>query len=241
MPAPGGSRGRRAARLGLERSAELVRELLDRRQGGRLGACADPPGPPIRLADRRLPRTLRPAGGQGRGARASDRLQPARLARGHARRGPRPLSTRLDVRARPGRSRPQGLPDGRSRRRGHGGARRLLRPARGDPALEGGGVPRRRGRADLPAGLEAAPALHRALRRQADPTARDRDHPRRGAAGAGDPVQNRRQRPARRHARRSARQRRVGRRGSSTRSSPPSTTGPAARLGSSGRRTRRRA
>ena len=65
-------------------------------------------------------------------------------------------------------------------------------------------------------GWSAPERLPRALRRQADPAARPRDDPRGGAARSGDPVPDRRQRPARRRCCASGRRTSSGSTGSST-------------------------
>ena len=198
MPAPRGRRGRRAARAGVGGNARRVaRGPGDGAAARARGASAAPaPARALRRRDRRLPGPLRPAGGETRGAGCAGALQPARLARGHARLRSRALPA--PARLRRARS---SLVDRRALRAADvvvadteqharflaeladlervevcfvGAEERLFRPG--------------------PDGRVHA----RALRRQADPAARPGDDPRGGAARARAPVPRRRQRPARR-------------------------------------------
>ncbi len=78
------------------------------------------------------------------------------------------------------------------------------------PAARNRGLLRRRGGAPLRARLGARGAVHRALRREADPTARPGDDSRRRPRRARPSLPHRRQRPARESRPGAARERRVG-------------------------------
>ena len=96
MPAAGRGRGARAPRRRSGRGGSTSwrgrrRDGCAARASPSRGSCARGRGEPLRRAHRRLSRAPRPARGAARGARKAGRLQPARLARGHARRRPRAL------------------------------------------------------------------------------------------------------------------------------------------------------
>ena len=237
MPARCRRRGRRAARAGVGGNARRVA----RRPGDGAAARARGASPApaaaraLRRRDRRLPGPLRPARGETCGSRRARALQPARLARRHARLRPRALSVRVTSGTRALARRPARTPSGRRRRRRHGTARSLPCGAR-RPRASRGLLRRRRG-ARLPTGV--ARRVHaRALRRQADPAARAGDDPRGGEARARAPV------PRRRHAASSTGswsggpQTSSGCPGSSTSSSPASSTRQVQRSGSSAVRRR---
>src|SRR5215207_9385987 len=162
----------------------------------------------LRRGDRRLPGPLRPAGCKAYGAGCAGRLQPTRLARGHARLGSRALPGRIAPGTCTRARRPLRATRRRRRRRGHRAARAFPRESRG--ARPCGGVLRGRRGADLPA-RRAERCVHAcALRRQADPAPGRRDDPRGSATRAGHPVSRRRKRAARRVAGAASRQRRMG-------------------------------
>ena len=148
---------------------------------------------------------------RARRAWTSGDLQPARLARGHLRRRPRALPTRLGRRtcacgASTGmRSEAADLVVADTRANAD-----HLAELGGPAARAGRGCLRRRRGADLRPRLVAGGAVHRPVRRQADPAARPRDGARGRARGCPSCVSARRQRPARVARPRAAGERRVG-------------------------------
>ena len=207
-------RGARAAPGRLGAAPQLVGRAAADAAGGRGGAEPSPLArrrARRRRPDRRLSRALRPAGSEARGAGAARGLQPPRLALRHARRRPRPLSPWITRRRSGAPRRPARLPPRRCRRRGHRGARACSSAEEfglADDRVRG--VLRRRRGPALSSGLAAGATVPRPVRRQADPSARARDHPRRRLARLRDPVSRRRERPARAPSRRAAAQRRLG-------------------------------
>ena len=191
-------RGRgRAARAGLGGPrAEVVGRPRDGPEAGAgAGAAAAPCARALRRRNRRLSGPSRPRRGASGRPRSAGRVQPARLALGHAGGGSRPFPHRLGGCARASRGRPARAPGRGSGGGGHGGARRLPRAARRAAARAGCRLLRRRRGAALPAGLVAEPAA--ALRREAHPAPRPRDDPRSRAPSARPAPPRRRQRPAR--------------------------------------------
>ena len=243
MPATRRGRGARAARAGVGGAP--------RRLAGRAGATPYGSRSPRRgYCGRRRERFDAvivgypghfdlPAAPPSRTGRAG-RLQPARLARGHLRRRPRPLPAGLDRGESARARRPASLPRGRSRRLRHAGARRPPRGARrARPGARRRLLRRRRGAA-LPARLGAAGAVHVPVRRQADPAPRPGDDPRRGTTRAGDPVPRRRLGQLDALLADAACERRARAVGRVRATARTSSTAPAARSASSARRRRRR-
>ncbi len=196
VPAQGGRRRERAARAGVGGKRAQVRCGRRHRAATRARRAVSAQARAIRLrrARRRVPGTPRSSGGEAGRARSTRRVQPSRLAGGHARRGSRAVRSGLAARTRVACCRSRGVPPRRSRDRRHRDARRIVPRARRETHR---GLPRRRRRARLRTRMAATARVQRVVRRQADPPPRAGDDSRGRAPRAGSAVPRRRQRPAR--------------------------------------------
>jgi hypothetical protein len=190
----------------------------------------------LRRARGRLPRPLRPPSGEARRARTTRRLQPTRLAHGHARGRPWAASRRgRALRACFARSIAQRLAPPISSC-GHRGERDVLPRAR---RTEREGLPRRRGGTRLHAGWQAQADFTSLFVGKLSPAPRAGDDPRSRAAGARAAISRRRERSARIAGCRLLLRTSSGARGSTTSACRTSCTSQAARSESSGHPPRR--